>query len=271
MKRICLLLLIIPVLAGCDSKVDNFRGALYKLPSGIPQSSIRPEGYVAAVPPKTVSSIYLRRHIDATGLHLIEQFEGYSRCAYQDVTGVWTAGFGQTHGVYPGFCFANLAAAQNNLKRSVESEYEWAIVDLHVPLNQHQWDALCSFVYNLGAGIFEGTGVGYDLSHRLWRQATERMREYDHAGGEVLPGLLNRRNEEIALFSEPEKGPSRIELKTQLRKDIAYRAVLRKDLTRGRCRVTRARHKRLGPKCTIWFAQGNQINVKIRQLERAIK
>ncbi|USX19924.1 hypothetical protein NHH82_29525 [Oxalobacteraceae bacterium OTU3REALA1] len=36
------------------------------------------------------------------GLALTEQFEGCELTAYQDAGGVWTNGYGNTHGVVPG-------------------------------------------------------------------------------------------------------------------------------------------------------------------------
>ncbi len=133
-----------------------------------PESSRTPEGAKPAKPPLIgLTPGVALMHIDATGLRLIESFEGYDRCAYWDPYGhVWTAGFGQTQGIFSGFCFADRAAAEANLTLSVEETYEPSIRALSVSFNQHQWDALCSFAYNLGAGIFIGTTVGADLRAR---------------------------------------------------------------------------------------------------------
>ena len=170
-----------------------------------PESSVTPDGAKPGKPPLIgLTPGVALMHIDATGLHLIESFEGYDRCAYFDpYGGVWTAGFGQTQGVYPGFCFASRAAAEANLKLSVEETYEPSIRALDVSFNQHQWDALCSFTYNLGAGIFDGTAVGYDLRARDFTAATKAMLGYVYAGGVVLPGLVTRRREEVDLFNTP--------------------------------------------------------------------
>ncbi len=174
-----------------------------------PESSVTPEGAKPGKPPLVgLTPGVALMHIDATGLHLIESFEGYDRCAYFDpYGGVWTAGFGQTQGVYPGFCFASRAAAEANLKLSVEETYEPSIRALDVSFNQHQWDALCSFAYNLGGGIFTGTSVGADLRARSFHAATQAMLGYVYAGGVVLPGLVTRRREEVNLFNTPVAKP----------------------------------------------------------------
>lgn len=176
-----------------------------------PQSSVTPEGAKRGKPPLVgLPPGVALMHVDATGLRLIESFEGYQRCAYWDpYGGVWTAGFGQTQGVYSGFCFADRAAAERNLRLSVEESYEPSIRVLDVAFNQHQWDALCSFVYNLGAGIFQGTSVGADLRAHNFHAATQAMLGYVYAGGVVLPGLVARRREEVALFNTPVAKPKR--------------------------------------------------------------
>jgi hypothetical protein len=71
-------------------------------------------------------------------------------------------------------------------------------------LNQHQFDALVSFVYNLGPGaIAPGTGIGRALRARAWRRAADEMLRWNRAGGRVLAGLTRRREAERALFLRP--------------------------------------------------------------------
>jgi lysozyme len=261
MKRLIFVALCALLLAGCGSKPV--------LGGGIPPTSIRvppesartPEGVKSATPPITFTATPGEKHIDAAGLHLIESFEGYSRCAYWDPFGrVWTVGFGQTHGAYSGFCFASRAAAEANLKDSVEREYEWAIRALDVNFTQNQWDALCSFTYNLGAGIYQGTSLGSDLRSRNFFAATQQMLQYDHAGGVVLQGLKTRREDEVRLFDkgEPKPKPSRRSL-------TAKREVLR--------HLEHEHHCLLAPKygggrwhkpCTVWRKQGNEIDKELR-------
>jgi GH24 family phage-related lysozyme (muramidase) len=221
------------------------------------------------------------KHVDAAGLHLIEQFEGYSRCAYWDpYGGVWTVGFGQTHGAYQGFCFSGRAAAEANLKSSVESEYEWALRALDVTLNQNQWDALCSFVYNLGAGIFQGTTVGADLRARAFYAASRQMLAYDHAGGQVLPGLAVRRADEVRLFLTPvskPKPPSHAEILAREHRELdahyRLREQLRALLTRHECRKPPWPHPKPSTRaykdaCRTWLVQGAIENREILKFHR---
>jgi GH24 family phage-related lysozyme (muramidase) len=143
-------------------------------------------------------------HISDRGLALIEQFEGFSSRPYWDPYGrVWTRGYGETEGISQRSRSISRQQGQVNLRRLIEQRYEWAIHRLGVDLfNQNQWDALCSFVWNLGAGIFTGR-LRVELQARRWPQAAQLMLAYDHAGGQVLAGLARRRRLEVDLFLRP--------------------------------------------------------------------
>lgn len=146
-------------------------------------------------------------HVSSAGLRLIEGFEGWSSAPYWDsYGGVWTRGYGETEGIGPHSPWLSRAQGEANLKRLVETRYEWAIRQLGVPLNQNQWDALCSFVWNLGAGIFAGH-LGQLLRAKDFNGFANAMLAYDHAGGVRLAGLTRRRQEERALFLKGDSGP----------------------------------------------------------------
>lgn len=142
-------------------------------------------------------------HISQNGLLLIERFEGFSSRPYYDPLGrVWTRGYGETEGIGPDSPPITRAQAQKRLQQLVEARYEPAIRALDIELNQNQWDALCSFAWNLGAGIFTGT-LREALTRRMWTYAAQLMLAYDHAGGQVIPGLRTRRQDEARLFLTP--------------------------------------------------------------------
>jgi GH24 family phage-related lysozyme (muramidase) len=139
-------------------------------------------------------------HVSDAGLRLIEQFEGFSSRPYWDPYGrVWTRGYGETEGITGRSPAIGQQQAQQHLRQLIEQRYEWALRDLHAELNQNQWDALCSFAWNLGAGIFTG-GLRAALQGHRWVEAAVAMQAYDHAGGQVLEGLKRRRQLEAQLF-----------------------------------------------------------------------
>lgn len=142
--------------------------------------------------------------ISQHGLDFVATFEGGQSSdglfhAYWDPYGrVWTIGYGETEGVHSGMTWTK-AQAENDLKSRMVREYEPAIKGLGVPLNQNQFDALCSFVWNLGPGSMQWD-VGRLLRQREYAAAANAMLQYDRAGGVVLAGLSRRRQAERALF-----------------------------------------------------------------------
>lgn len=72
-----------------------------------------------------------------------------------------------------------------------------------VPLTQNQFDALTSFAYNIGVGAFEGSSALRKLNAGDYDGAADAMALWNKSGGQVLQGLVNRRNDEIELFRTP--------------------------------------------------------------------
>ncbi len=86
------------------------------------------------------------------GIEVLKSLEGLRLKAYRDQAGIWTVGYGQTAGVGPKTYLKSEQAAHDALVRALP-EYERAVRELvKVPLEQHEFDALVLFVYNLGRG-----------------------------------------------------------------------------------------------------------------------
>jgi lysozyme len=146
-------------------------------------------------------------HISQNGLHFIEGFEGFSSNAYWDSYGrVWTVGYGETEGVGP-HTYVSRADGEGKLRRRLETHYEWAVNELH-PSTQNAYDALCSFAWNLGAGIFKGN-LRDALMRKDYNRAGAIMLQYDHAGGVRLAGLTRRRRAEVDLLRRGGAPPAR--------------------------------------------------------------
>jgi lysozyme len=69
-----------------------------------------------------------------------------------------------------------------------------------VPLTQNQFDALCDFVFNVGAGNFEESTLLRKLNDGDYGGAASEFDRWVHSGQTVLPGLVRRRAAEKALF-----------------------------------------------------------------------
>jgi lysozyme len=131
---------------------------------------------------------------------LEKSFEGCSLVAYQDVVGVWTIGYGHTHGVAPG-----MTCTQEQADAWLSADLASAIAAVHdlvkVPLTPDQRDALEDFVYNLGERALAGSTLLRLLNAGEYELAAQQFELWDHAGGKVVAGLLRRRLAEDAEFS----------------------------------------------------------------------
>jgi len=148
--------------------------------------------------------------ISENGVKMIEGFEGFSAKAYPDPgTGgaPWTIGYGHTGGVKPGETISQ-ATAEQYLKQDLNTAQNAVRQNVHVPLTQNQFDALVSLTYNVGPNGYPSLLAM--LNRGDYAGAQKQFGDYVHAGGKVLPGLVNRRAKEAALFgsSAPAGGSS---------------------------------------------------------------
>ena len=67
-------------------------------------------------------------------------------------------------------------------------------------ITQKQYDALVSFTFNLGAGTFKSSDVLEFTNQGNYQAAADALLQYSHAGGEFIPGLYKRREEERAMY-----------------------------------------------------------------------
>ena len=133
------------------------------------------------------------------GIALIKEFEGLRLKAYQCPGGVWTIGYGHTAGVKPGMLISK-AQAEEYLKADLIA-FERYLNGLGLALNQNQFDALVSFIYNVGTGNFSNSTLLRKV--RANPQENSIMDEFlrwVYSKGRVLPGLQRRRLDEMKLY-----------------------------------------------------------------------
>ena len=173
--------------------------------SSPPASSSSPSAPAPAVTPSSPATT------SPTGVALIKQFEGFRSNLYNDAAGHCTIGYG--HLVHQGRCdgsepsefTAGISEARaTELLQQRLRRFEEAISrHVTVPLNQNQFDALASFVFNIGTGAFAGSTLLKKLNGGEYSEVPVQMRRWNQAGGRVLPGLVTRRNQEATLFATP--------------------------------------------------------------------
>ena len=143
-------------------------------------------------------------HVSDEGFELIKHFEGCELEAYKCAAGVWTIGYGHTKDVEEGDKWSE-EKADFMLGRELEDEYEGYVNELvTVPMNQCQFDALCSWVYNLGSANLKSSTLLKTLNLGNYNGVPEQIMRWNKAtvNGErkVLLGLTRRREAEALMF-----------------------------------------------------------------------
>lgn len=130
---------------------------------------------------------------------LIKEFEGLYLEAYLCPAKKWTIGYGHTKTVKPGMKITEAGA--DALLRHDLAWCEDAVNDnVKVPLTQNQYDALVSFIFNVGAGAFKRSTLLRKLNAGDYAGAANEFPRWNKGGGRVLRGLVRRREAERKLF-----------------------------------------------------------------------
>lgn len=139
---------------------------------------------------------------NAAGLALIKKFETCRLKAFRPTpVDVWTIGWGHTEGVKEGdectqkqaddWLVEDLALAELAVERRVV-----------VPLNENEFSALVSLVYNIGGGAFRKSTLLYFLNKKDYTGAAFEFKKWNKQDGTALNGLTTRRAEEALLFTK---------------------------------------------------------------------
>ena len=132
-------------------------------------------------------------------LNLIKRFEGLYLKSYVCPAGILTIGYGHTKGVKPGEVINGLQA-DIYLKEDLKP-CEDLLNGMNVTLNQNQFDALCSFIFNVGRGNFLKSTLLKKLKvNPNDVTIADEFKKWNRGGGNVLPGLVKRRQAESDLY-----------------------------------------------------------------------
>lgn len=138
--------------------------------------------------------------ISETGIKLICKWEEFRAYAYVCPAGLWTIGYGHTGGVKPTDKI-DLAQGEAYLRQDLEI-VERCLNALKLELNQNQYDALCSLIFNIGTGNFLRSTLLKDLQAKQYDKASAEFLKWRKANGKVLKGLEARRKDEQELFNK---------------------------------------------------------------------
>ncbi|MDE1489074.1 lysozyme [Xenorhabdus bovienii] len=108
-------------------------------------------------------------------------------------------GYGHTKGVKPEQVITE-QQAETFLHEDLIPIYAEIQRIVKVPLTQGQFDALCSFIFNLGIGNFIHSTLLKKLNLADYQGAAEEFLKWDRADGRVLADLRVRRVSEQKMF-----------------------------------------------------------------------
>ena len=152
------------------------------------------------------------KHLSENGLKELKDSEAFRAKPYQDSAGVWTIGYGSTY--YP-----NGTKVTKTDVALTEPQASALLLEVfnkdfarHIPVNvnQNQYDALASFIYNIGAKGFNMSTLKkkvlvnpddptIKVQFLRWNKATVNGKKI------VLDGLTKRRKREAMLYFTAEE------------------------------------------------------------------
>ena len=139
----------------------------------------------------------MKASVDA--YELIKQFEGLRLEAYLCPAGIWTIGYGHTSGVSPN-SFITIQEADEYLHRDVAA-IEMQLNKLNLSLRQCQWDAIVSFVFNVGIGNFKASTLLAKIRiNPDDNSIIDEFLRWVYANSKVMRGLQKRRLTEMKLY-----------------------------------------------------------------------
>jgi lysozyme len=150
-----------------------------------------------------------RHSVSRSAVELIKAFEGFRANAARLDDGRWTIGYGHTLTAREGAEVAEPDAEALLLYDLINASH--AVNEyVFTPLTQNQFDALVSFVFNIGVRAFRGSPTLRRLNegrHLEAAMAMELWRKADLDGERiVIDALVRRRAAEKALFLQPTDG-----------------------------------------------------------------
>lgn len=139
----------------------------------------------------------MKASVDA--YELIKQFEGLRLEAYLCPAGIWTIGYGHTSDVSPN-SFITIQEADEYLHRDVAA-IEMQLNKLNLSLRQCQWDAIVSFVFNIGIGNFKASTLLAKICiNPDDNSIIDEFLRWVYANVKVMRGLQKRRLTEMKLY-----------------------------------------------------------------------
>jgi lysozyme len=134
------------------------------------------------------------------GVALLHEREGRRTKAYRDSQGYWTIGLGHLLSMDKNADYSHLVWTQDQVEQAWQQDkaiYEGAVNSGVVPisLTQNQFDALCSFAFNVGTGAFLSSTLLKRIKAKDFEGAALQFDRWH-----IPPEITSRRNGEREQF-----------------------------------------------------------------------
>ena len=150
-------------------------------------------------------------NVSQKGIELVKRFEGFISHAYLCPANKLTIGWGHTGSDVTKDMVITEKEAENLLKKDLkkfESKLNFSLEQDHITLNQNQFDACISFIFNLGFSAFIFSTLYKKLKQGDYEGASDEFLKWVYITKTVnnervkirLKGLETRRNAERDLF-----------------------------------------------------------------------
>lgn len=160
-------------------------------------------------------------NISENGLRLIESVEGKKNRMYLDSGGAPTIGIGHLL-TKDERSSGKIRLKYDNPHNNESVKYEGGLTDeqvyallrsdlvsvesiinigVKVPLNQNQFDALCSFAFNVGVNAFANSTLLKKLNNGEYAAVPDQLLRWTKDNGRTVAGLVNRRSTEILMWN----------------------------------------------------------------------
>lgn len=141
--------------------------------------------------------------ISFNGIKSLKELEGFRKDAYKDTGGVWTIGYG-TIMLNGKPVEQGMSITDPEAEVALQADLAWAQTAVNqlvrVPLKQSMYDALVSFVYNVGMNAFSKSTMLRKLNLKDYAGASKEFSRWVYDNGKEIKGLVARRRIEQSMF-----------------------------------------------------------------------
>ena len=143
--------------------------------------------------------------INAAGISLVKQSEGFSPSCYLCPSSIWTLGYGSLHGLDGARLDGthrdiNEVEGEQLLRKDLSVAEYYVAKLIKVPVTSNQFSSLVSICFNIGSRNFQNSTFRMKLNRGDYQGCADNFWQWRRGAGRIFPGLVKRRAKEKELF-----------------------------------------------------------------------